>query len=76
MGRQPGIQNIELIQCVQSSEQTQVTVQIKGEKITCPALEVSSSREDVMYVEKKNDQDCGDGVERLKVTGEGSQGWK
>ena len=56
--------------------QTQVTVQIKGEQITCPALQVSSSREDVMYVEKKNDQDCGDGMERLEVTGEGSQRWE
>lgn len=56
--------------------QTQVTVQMKGEQITCPALQVSSSREDVMYIEKKNDQDCGDGVERLEVTGEGSQRWE
>ena len=76
MWRWPGIQNIELTQCVQSSVQTQVTVQIKGEQITCPALQVSSSREDVMYVEKKNDQDCGDGLERLEVTGEGSQRWE
>ena len=29
-----------------------------------------------MYIEKKNDQDCGDGVERLEVTGEGSQRWE